>query len=93
MLVDLSVLNVLLNTIPLNEQTVCFSLVCEFPATGGAVSSWSVRTVKLLRYVTSLDYFIMACEIIFIIFILYYVVEEAIEVRCGFNSGMEDFVI
>jgi len=53
----------------------------EFPATGGAIPSYIVRTVKLLRYVSSMDFFIMACECIFCIFIAYYIVEEILEVN------------
>uniref|UniRef100_A0A674GK00 Polycystin 2 like 1, transient receptor potential cation channel n=1 Tax=Taeniopygia guttata TaxID=59729 RepID=A0A674GK00_TAEGU len=56
-------------------------LVVEFPATGGAVPSWQIRTVKLIRYVTAWDFFIVACEIVFCVFIFYYVVEEALELR------------
>ncbi|MBN3309464.1 PKD2 protein, partial [Amia calva] len=65
-------------------------LVVEFPATGGTVTSWHFETVKLIRYVSNLDYFIAACEIAFCLFILYYVVEEALEIRihrlCYFRS-------
>jgi hypothetical protein len=50
-------------------------------ATGGLIPSWNFRTVKLLRYVTPFDYFIMACEFIFCFFILYYIVEEVMEIR------------
>ncbi len=39
------------------------------------------RTVKLLRYVTPGDYFILACELIFVCFIFYYIVEEILEAR------------
>lgn len=53
----------------------------EFPATGGAISSWQIRTVKLIRYVNKWDFFIIACEIIFCVFIFYYVVEECLELR------------
>lgn len=56
-------------------------LVVEFPATGGAIPSWVFRTVKLIRYVTVLDYFVMACECLFILFILYYIVEEILEIK------------
>ncbi|KAM4852733.1 polycystin-2-like protein 1 [Thomomys bottae] len=56
-------------------------LVVEFPATGGAIPSWQVRTVKLIRYVSNWDFFIIGCEIIFCIFIFYYVVEELLELR------------
>ncbi|BFZ03162.1 hypothetical protein BsWGS_06200 [Bradybaena similaris] len=56
------------------------TLLVEFPATGGAIPSWAFNTVKLIRYVSSFDYFIMACEIIFVIFIAYYTIEEIIEI-------------
>ncbi|XP_019473155.1 polycystic kidney disease 2-like 1 protein isoform X2 [Meleagris gallopavo] len=54
-------------------------LVVEFPATGGAIPSWQIRTVKLIRYVSAWDFFIVACEIVFCVFIFYYVVEEILE--------------
>lgn len=50
------------------------------PATGGVVPSYTIRPVKLLRYVSAFDYFLMACEIIFAVFIFYYTIEEIIEV-------------
>nr|XP_045012353.1 polycystic kidney disease 2-like 1 protein isoform X2 [Jaculus jaculus] len=57
------------------------ALVVEFPATGGAIPSWQIRTVKLLRYVSNWDFFIAGCEVLFCIFIFYYVVEEILELR------------
>jgi hypothetical protein len=56
-------------------------LTVEFPPTGGAIPHATMRTVKLIRYVTVMDYFIMACEFILCLFIFYYMVEEAIEVK------------
>uniref|UniRef100_A0A671NSS1 Polycystic kidney disease 2-like 1 protein n=1 Tax=Sinocyclocheilus anshuiensis TaxID=1608454 RepID=A0A671NSS1_9TELE len=56
-------------------------LVVEFPATGGAIPSYQIRTVKLIRYVTTWDFFIIGCEIVFCVFILYYIVEEILEFR------------
>lgn len=56
-------------------------LSVEFPATGGAMTSWSFRTVKLLRYVTVFEFFVLACEGFFVLFILYYIIEELLEVR------------
>ncbi|XP_034754564.1 polycystic kidney disease 2-like 1 protein isoform X2 [Etheostoma cragini] len=56
-------------------------LVVEFPATGGAIPSYQIRTVKLIRYVTNWDFFILGCEIVFCLFIMYYVVEEILELR------------
>ncbi len=52
----------------------------ELPATGGVIPSYTFRTTKLIRYVTTFDYFIMACEIMYVVFIVYYAIEEAIEV-------------
>ncbi|XP_076020185.1 polycystin-2-like protein 1 [Genypterus blacodes] len=56
-------------------------LLVEFPATGGAIPSYQIRTVKLIRYITYWDYFILGCELIFCLFILYYIVEEILELR------------
>ena len=59
----------------------CYRLAFEFPATGGVIPKTEYRTVKLLRYVTAWDYFIMSCEAIFIAFIIYYTVEEVLEIK------------
>ncbi|GIY28689.1 polycystin-2 [Caerostris darwini] len=65
-----------------NLNLFCVVKLCfEFPATGGMIPSWSFRTVKLLRYVNPYDYFIMACEVSIIFFILYYIVEESLEIK------------
>ncbi|RNA43788.1 polycystic kidney disease 2-like 1 [Brachionus plicatilis] len=56
-------------------------LVFELPATGGVVPSYIMRPVKLIRYVTTFDFFILVCEIILCIFVLYYMIEEAIEIK------------
>ena len=53
----------------------------EFPATGGVVTSWQFQTVRLIRYVSSWDYFVGVCEVAFCLFILYYVVEEVLEIH------------
>lgn len=63
------------------QSLLPYRLVVEFPATGGAIPSWQIRTVKLIRYVSNWDFFIVGCEIIFCIFILYYVVEEILELH------------
>ena len=58
-----------------------FRLTFEFPAIGGVVPDSVYRTVKLLRYVSVADYVILACEIIFICFTVYYIIEELIELK------------
>ncbi|XP_059408751.1 polycystin-2-like isoform X2 [Carassius carassius] len=56
-------------------------LLVEFPATGGAMTSWQFQTVGLIRYVSSWDYFVGMCEVAFCLFVLYYLVEEVLEIR------------
>ena len=63
------------------QQVFSSRLTFEFPATGGVIPATNFRTVKLLRYVTAWEYFIMACECIFVAFILYYIIEEILEFR------------
>lgn len=65
-----------------NINLFCIArLLVEFPATGGAVTSWQFQTVRLIRYASSWDYFVGVCEVAFCLFILYYVVEEVLEIR------------
>ncbi|KAE8630855.1 hypothetical protein XENTR_v10000990 [Xenopus tropicalis] len=56
-------------------------LLVEFPATGGLITSWQFQTVKLIHYISSFEFFLAACEIIFCIFILYYIIEEFLEIH------------
>ncbi|XP_010015011.1 PREDICTED: polycystic kidney disease 2-like 2 protein, partial [Nestor notabilis] len=66
-------------------------LVVEFPATGGAFPSMHIYSVKLLRYITRYDYFLASCEIIFCLFIITFIIQEAIKIvqlkREYFKSG------
>ncbi|KAM4653652.1 polycystin-2-like protein 2 [Amazona ochrocephala] len=66
-------------------------LVVEFPATGGAFTSIHIYSVKLLRYITHYDYFLASCEIIFCLFIITFIIQEAIKIvklkREYFRSG------
>lgn len=65
-----------------NINLFCIArLLVEFPATGGVVTSWQFQTVRLIRYMSSWDYFVAVCEVAFCLFILYYVVEEVLEIR------------
>ncbi|CAF0976109.1 unnamed protein product [Adineta ricciae] len=56
-------------------------LLFEFPAVGGVVTSYKFRAVKLLRYVTIFDYFVLSCEILLALFVVYYTVEEMLEIK------------
>lgn len=57
-----------------------FRLVVEFPATGGALTSSHIYSVKLLRYVTHYDYFLASCEILFCLFIITFIIQAAIKI-------------
>ncbi|XP_027709222.1 polycystin-2 [Vombatus ursinus] len=56
-------------------------LLVEFPATGGVITSWQFQPVKLIHYISTFDFFLATCEITFCFFILYYIVEEILEIR------------
>lgn len=55
-------------------------LVVEFPATGGALTSFQIQSVKLLRYVSYYDYFLASCEVAFCLFIVTFIIQEVIEI-------------
>ncbi len=40
-------------------------------------------TVKLLKYIDKVDYFLLAVEVIFCIFIVYYIIEELLEIKAN----------
>ncbi len=56
-------------------------LILECPAAGGCMPSYLFRPAKLIRYVTPLDYFVLALEILFALFLVYYTIEELIEIK------------
>ncbi|VDP76418.1 unnamed protein product [Echinostoma caproni] len=53
------------------------------PYTGGVFVGNEFQAAKLVRYMTSMDYFVMACEIFFMLFIIYYIVEESEFLFCS----------
>ena len=60
---------------------VAHRLLFEMPPTGGVVATADFQTAKLLRYVTTMDRAIQVFEVFLGIFVLYYIVEEFLEVR------------
>lgn len=56
-------------------------LLVEFPPTGGLLTSWQFQPVKLIHYISTFDFFLAACEIVFCFFIIYYIVEEILEIH------------
>ena len=53
----------------------------EFPAIGGILTNWVVRTAKLLRYVSDYDFFVASMEVLFCVFIIYFTIEEFLCVK------------
>jgi hypothetical protein len=65
-----------------NVNLCCIiKLIFEFPASGGCFPHYNFQTLKLIRYVTKMDHFVQICEIIYCIFILYYIIEELFEIH------------
>jgi polycystin 2 len=60
---------------------VVSSMLVEFPASGGAFPNPTFRTVRLFRYQLVSDYIRLVFELIFVLFVIYYIVEEGIEMR------------
>lgn len=56
-------------------------LYFEFPATGGIFARQDIEIIKLLKYAENTDYLLLSSELLFILFILYYVVEELFEIH------------
>ncbi|XP_049803716.1 polycystin-2-like [Schistocerca nitens] len=54
-------------------------LLFEFPPTGGVLSSHDFTSMKLIRYVEPLDYAAMGFEFLFLFFVLFFTMEEVIE--------------
>ncbi|XP_055328556.1 polycystic kidney disease 2-like 2 protein [Paramacrobiotus metropolitanus] len=71
--IDLSTYNANLNLFAI------IRLVTEFPATGGLVNSADIRVSKFIKYVDNWDYVVLLFEGLFIVFVLYYVGEETVE--------------
>ncbi len=53
----------------------------EFPPTGGIKSTADFTTVKLLRYITKADYGLMGAEFVFALLVIYYLIEEVMEIK------------
>ena len=54
-------------------------LVFEFPAAGGVLPTAFYTGMKLIRYRSVYDYFIMAAEFVLVAFLLFYCIEEVFE--------------
>lgn len=63
-----------------NSNIFCIiKLIAEVPPTGGIVPSYLIRTVKLLDFTSKWDYLIVVCQFILTTQIIYYTIEELVE--------------
>lgn len=60
---------------------VVTKLIAEFPATGGLFTSWQFRTLNLLENASDKPIALYCCFFLFVLFILYYTIEELFEIR------------
>uniref|UniRef100_A0A914RQH1 Uncharacterized protein n=1 Tax=Parascaris equorum TaxID=6256 RepID=A0A914RQH1_PAREQ len=56
------------------------AFVLELPASGGVIPSSALIPQRLIRYVTTYDYFAFVCELLFIAFTFYYVIQAILEI-------------
>ena len=92
--IDFTVYNANLNMFCVVKQ------VFEFPAAGGIMADSSYTAMKLIRYTNTEDYVVMAAEIILFVFLLFYVIEEVVEIVAlkkeyfkGFFNNVDYIVI
>lgn len=74
-IVDVSILHQNINLF----QTI--RILFELPNFGGVAPRISVKTFKLYRYVTNADNIILGLEIVFCIMLMWYTIEELLEIR------------
>jgi hypothetical protein len=60
---------------------VVTKLITEFPATGGALTSWQFRTLYLPENSSDTPILLYLFFVLFVLFILYYIIEELIEIK------------
>ena len=92
--IDFTVYNANLNMFCVVRQ------VFEFPAAGGILADSSYTAMKLIRYTTVGDYVVMGAEIILFVFLIFYVIEEVVEIAAlkkeyfkGFFNNVDYVVI
>ena len=52
------------------------TLVSEFPATGGLIAYVSLQTAKLYDYTKNYMFFVLSCEVVFLLFIVFFFFRE-----------------
>ncbi|XP_006813809.1 polycystin-1-like protein 2 [Saccoglossus kowalevskii] len=58
-----------------------FTLLLEYPTTGGALIYAKIDVLRLYNYVGSMTVVVAACEVLFIIMLIYYMVKALMDIR------------
>jgi Polycystin cation channel len=66
----------------LSRAGAAYSFITDVKS-GGVLPMMDVQVVKLLKYNTVSDYFLMGTEILFMAFTLYYLIQECLEFRAS----------
>lgn len=78
-----------------NAQTNLFcivTLVAEFPATGAVIPYASIQTARLYDFTDNIMFFVLTCEGIFVLFILFFAYRELKQIyKTGIQAYLKEF--
>ncbi|KAL9957104.1 hypothetical protein ACROYT_G038703 [Oculina patagonica] len=78
-----------------NAQSNLFcivTLVAEFPATGGVIPHTSIQTARLYDFTDNTMFLVLACESIFVMFILFFLYREVKHIyKTGIQAYLKEF--
>ncbi|XP_077991610.1 polycystin-1-like protein 2 [Glandiceps talaboti] len=58
-----------------------FTLLLEYPSTGGALVKTKIDVLRIYNYVGSMTVFVAICEVLFIIMLIYYLIKALIDIK------------
>lgn len=78
-----------------NAQSNLFSIitfVAEYPATGAAIPYVSIQTARLYDFTKNIMFFVLACEVIFVLFTLFFLYREVKHIyKVGIQAYLKEF--
>nr|XP_006820685.1 PREDICTED: polycystic kidney disease protein 1-like 2-like [Saccoglossus kowalevskii] len=91
---DIRTRAVILELTVYNAQTDLFSmvtLISEFPSVGGGVAMKKIEVIRLYPYGGTFPEFLMACDVIFICYIIFFIVEEVRQIKKEKKKYFKDY--
>ena len=78
-----------------NAQSNLFSIVtfvAEYPATGAAIPYVSIQTARLYDFTKNIMFFVLTCEVIFVLFTLFFLYREVKHIyKMGIQAYLKEF--